>query len=224
MQREISNALSFAISKGYQIHPDAFAMLKGLDIDILKVVQDIVKMKIKHKESSSILVEDIKNLINPEGKVADVNSFSNTLLNVTTAAADATFSSGQHSYKVILDPTPGINSGEGIRGYTALFRSRFEKSLRILALRPDSKRITKITSLKHKSNNAKLRKTYDMNTDANRNSSVIAGLLMSKRSKKNGVEMVIDDHSGMPKCTCSFRRVEKTGFNACTGPNDYGRS
>ena len=53
MQREISNALSFAISKGYQIHPDAFAMLKGLDIDILKVVQDIVKMKIKHKESSS---------------------------------------------------------------------------------------------------------------------------------------------------------------------------
>ena len=68
MQREISNALSFAISKGYQIHPDAFAMLKGLDIDILKVVQDIVKMKIKHKESSSIVVEDIKNLINPEGK------------------------------------------------------------------------------------------------------------------------------------------------------------
>ena len=58
---------------------------------------------------------------------------------------------------MILDPTPGINSGEGVRGYTALFRSRFEKSLRILALRPDSKRITKITSLKHKSNNAKLR-------------------------------------------------------------------
>jgi DNA polymerase II small subunit len=198
MQREISNALSFAISKGYQMHPDAFAMLKGLDIDILKVVQDIVKMKIKHKESSSIVVEDIKNLINLEGKVADVNSFSNTLLNVTTTAvADATFSSGQHSYKVISDPTPGINSGEGVTGYTALFRSRFEKSLRILALRPDSKRITKITSLKHKSNNSKLRKTYDMNTDANTNSSVIAGLLMSKRSKKNGLEMVVDDHSGM---------------------------
>jgi len=36
-----------------------------------------------------------------------------------------------------------------------------------------------------------------MNTDANTNSSVIAGLLMSKRSKKNGLEMVIDDYSGM---------------------------
>jgi len=208
MQREISNALSFAISKGYQIHPDAFSMLKGLDIDILKLVQDIVKMKIKHKQSSSIIVEDIKNLINPEGKVVDIDSFSNTLLNATTAVAD-TFSSGQNSYKVILDPTSRINSGEGVRGYTALFRSRFEKSLRILALRPDSKRITKITALKHRSNNAKLRKTYDMNTDANRSSSVIAGLLMSKRSKKNGLEMVIDDYSGMVSVLAITEELKK---------------
>ena len=208
MQREISNALSFAISKGYQIHPDAFSMLKGLDIDILKLVQDIVKMKIKHKQSSSIIVEDIKNLINPEGKVTNVDSFSNTLLNATTAIAD-TFSSEQHSYKVISDPTSRINSGEGVRGYTALFRSRFEKSLRILALRPDSKRITKITALKHRSNNAKLRKTYDMNTDANRSSSVIAGLLMSKRSKKNGLEMVIDDYSGMVSVLAVTEELKK---------------
>jgi len=208
MQREISNALSFAISKGYQIHPDAFSMLKGLDIDILKLVQDIVKMKIKHKQSSSIIVEDIKNLINPEGKVTNVDSFSNTLLNATTAIAD-TFSSEQHSYKVISDPTSRINSGEGVRGYTALFRSRFEKSLRILALRPDSKRITKITALKHRSNNAKLRKTYDMNTDANRSSSVIACLLMSKRSKKNGLEMVIDDYSGMVSVLAVTEELKK---------------
>src|SRR6266516_2944861 len=208
MQREISTALSFAISKGYQIHPDAFSMLKGLDIDILKLVQDIVKMKIKQKECSCIVVEDIKNLINPERKAADVDSFSNTLHNPTMAIAD-TFSSGQYSYKVILDPTPGINSGEGVRGYTALFRSRFEKSLRILALRPDSKRITKITALKHRSNNAKLRKTYDMNTDANRSSSVIAGLLMSKRSKKNGLEMVIDDYSGMVSVLAVTEELKK---------------
>src|SRR5437899_4954286 len=209
MKREISNALSFAISKGYQIHPDAFSMLKGLDIDILNLVQDIVKMKIKHKQSSSIIVEDIKNLINPKGKVADVDSFSNTLLNATTAVPDGTFSSGQHSYKVILDPTPCINSGEGVRGYTALFRSRFEKSLRILALRPDSKRITKITALKERSNNAKLRKTYDMNTDTNTSSSIIAGLLMSKRSKKNGLEMVIDDYSGMVSVLAVTEELKK---------------
>ncbi len=36
---------------------------------------------------------------------------------------------------------------EGVEGYTSLFRSRFEKSLRILSLRQDSKRIKKIESL-----------------------------------------------------------------------------
>jgi DNA polymerase II small subunit len=149
IQREIFNALSFAISKGYQIHPDAFAMLKGLDIDTLKIVQDIVKIKIKHKQSSSIVVEDIKNLINTEGKTTDVNSFSNTILSATTTITDANHAtSSGHSYKVIFDPTPSINSGEGVKGYTALFRSRFEKLLRIIALRPDSKRIIKITSLR----------------------------------------------------------------------------
>ena len=148
MQREIFNALSYATSNGYQVHPDAFAMLKGLDTNALKIIQDIVKMKIKQKESSLIVVEDIKNLINPESKITanDVNSIG---LAVNSFPE-------QNSHKVILDPTFSINSGEGVEGYTALFRSRFEKSLRILALRPDSKRITKIASVKQKANNAKV--------------------------------------------------------------------
>src|SRR5919109_2366655 len=74
---EISNALCFAISKGYQIHPDAFEMLKGLNIDILKAVQDIVRIKIRQKGASFIVIEDIKNLINTEGKSADINGVSN---------------------------------------------------------------------------------------------------------------------------------------------------
>jgi DNA polymerase II small subunit len=195
IQRGISNALSFAVSMGYQIHPDAFAMLKGLDIDILKTVQDIVKIKIKNKENTSIIVEDIKNLINPRGNVTNGNSFNNTVLNSASSIVDAT--SEQHSFKVISDPTASINSGEGIKGYTSLFRSRFEKSLRILALRPDSKRITKITSIRHKSNSSKSRKSFDLNSEINKKTSVVAGLIMSKRSKKNGLEMTIDDYSGM---------------------------
>jgi len=51
LQREISNALSYATSNGYQIHPDAFAMLKGLDTDILKIIQDIIKMKINKRKN-----------------------------------------------------------------------------------------------------------------------------------------------------------------------------
>ena len=65
---EISNALCFAISKGYQIHPDAFEMLKGLDIDILRIIQDIIKAKVASKDNSIILVEDIKMVVDKHSK------------------------------------------------------------------------------------------------------------------------------------------------------------
>jgi DNA polymerase II small subunit len=214
LQREISNAISYATSKGYQIHPDAFAMLKGLDNDVVKIVQDIIKMKIKQNENSLIKVDDIRNHINPEeDKVAvidfeDIGKIDDTKINrlsTTTTAAVIEYSSSssfeQNSHKIILDPTPNINTGEGVEGYAALFRSRFEKSHRILALRPESKRIIQIASVKHNTNNAKAAKSYSSSSRTEGNfvrnpSSVVAGLLMSKRSKKNGIELVIDDYSG----------------------------
>ena len=56
------------------MHPDAFAMLKGLDNDVVKIVQDIIKRKIKQNENSLIKVDDIKNHINPEeDKVAVID-------------------------------------------------------------------------------------------------------------------------------------------------------
>jgi len=201
LQREIFNALSYATSNGYQVHPDAFAMLKGLDTNVLKIIQDIVKMKIKQKESSLIVVEDIKNLLNPESKVTvnDVNSIGLVVNSFPE----------QNSHKVILDPTSSINSGEGVEGYTALFRSRFEKSLRILALRPDSKRITKIASVKQKVNNAKVGK-YDTHGDLITNSSsIIAGLLMSRHSRKKGLEIVIDDYSGIMSALTVTEELKK---------------
>jgi DNA polymerase II small subunit len=197
------------------MHPDAFAMLKGLDNDVVKIVQDIIKMKIKQNENSLIKVDDIRNHINPEEDKVDVINFEdiskiddtkiNRLSTTTAAVIEYSSSFEQNSHKIILDPTPNINTGEGVEGYAALFRSRFEKSHRILALRPESKRIIQIASRseehtsEHNTNNAKAAKSYSSRTEGNfvRNpSSVVAGLLMSKRSKKNGIELVIDDYSG----------------------------
>jgi DNA polymerase II small subunit len=224
LQREISNAISYATSKGYQMHPDAFAMLKGLDNDVVKIVQDIIKMKIKQNENFLIKVEDIKNHINlEENKVAvidfgDIGKIDDTKINRLSAAAAAAvveYSSSsfdQNSHKIILDPTPNINTGEGVEGYAALFRSRFEKSHRILALRPESKRIIQIASVKHNTNNAKAGKSYNSRTEGNfvRNpSSVVAGLLMSKRSKKNGIELVIDDYSGTMSALAVTEELKK---------------
>jgi DNA polymerase II small subunit len=205
LQREISNALSYATSNGYQVHPDAFAMLKGLDTDILKIIQDIIKMKIKQKENSLIVVDDIKIHINPENK--DVINVTGT---VTSTSSTATSFSEQNFHKVLLEPTPNVNTGEGIEGYTALFRSRFEKSLRILALRPESKRITKIASIKQKANNAKKGKSHHVEGNLNTNSSsIVAGLLMSKHLKKNGLEMIIDDYSGTLSALATTEELKK---------------
>jgi DNA polymerase II small subunit len=198
------------------MHPDAFAMLKGLDNDVVKIVQDIIKMKIKQKENSLIMVDDVKNHINPEDKV-DVTDFEkigkidDTEINrlSTTPVVEYSSSFEQNSHKIILDPTPNINTGEGVEGYAALFRSRFEKSYRILALRPESKRITKIASVKQNTNNAKIGRSYSTGGNFNRNSSVVAGLLMSKRSKKNGLELVIDDYSGTMSALAVTEEIKK---------------
>jgi DNA polymerase II small subunit len=192
LQRDVSSALSYATSNGYQVHPDAFAMLKGLDTDILKIIQDIIKMKTKQNENSLIVVEDIKNHLNPMNKADMINVNG---VGISTGV-DNSFSE-ENVHKVISDPTLHVNTSEGVEGYTALFRSRFEKSLRILALRPDSKRITKISSIKQRANDSRKNKSNDIKDSLNGNpSSIVAGLLMSKHSKKNGLEITIDDYTG----------------------------
>jgi DNA polymerase II small subunit len=197
LNKEISNALSFITSNGYRMHPDAFAMLKGLDTDILRIVKDIIKIKNKQKQSSTIIIDDIKKIINPENKVTTEDS----RISSVNIDIDNSISERPH-HKIILDSSISVNSGEGVEGYTALFRSRYEKSLRILSLRPESKRITKIASIRqntnHNSKNIKSDKSYGMTGNFVSNpTSIVSGLLMSKRGKKNGVEVVIDDFSGI---------------------------
>src|ERR671932_1048664 len=187
LQRDVSSALSYATSNGYQVHPDAFAMLKGLNLDILKIIQDIIKMKTKQNKNSLIVVEDIKNHLNP------INADMIYANGINTSTGFDSFSV-DNGYKVISDPTLHVNTSEGVEGYTALFRSRFEKSLRILALRPDSKRITKISSIKQSINDAKKGKSHYVKGNSITNSSIVTGLLMSKHSRKNGLEMIIDDY------------------------------
>ncbi|MGI0013688.1 MAG: hypothetical protein ACREBU_09645, partial [Nitrososphaera sp.] len=84
LQNEVFSALSYATSNGFQIHPDAFAMLKGLQSDILKIVQDIIKTK-RQSKNSTILVEDIKSLLRPEKVEAGPS---------------------EQISKVLMDPTP----------------------------------------------------------------------------------------------------------------------
>jgi DNA polymerase II small subunit len=183
---EVSNALSYATSKGFQIHPNAFAMLKGLDVDVLKIIQEIIKIK-KPTKNAVIVVEDIKTLIEPKKQDGPV----------------------EQTCTVLSDPTPKVTTAEGVDGYTALFRSRFEKTMRILAQRPDSKRISKVSAVKQRVRMGKQIERGEKSLHGAGNSIIIAGLLMTKRTKKNDVELSLDDYTGILTATSTLEDVKK---------------
>jgi len=186
LQNEVSNALSYATSKGFQIHPNAFAMLKGLDVDVLKIIQEIIKIK-KPTKNAVIVVEDIKTLIEPKKQDGPV----------------------EQTCTVLSDPTPKVTTAEGVDGYTALFHSRFEKTMRILAQRPDSKRISKVSAVKQRVRMGKQIERGEKSLHGAGNSIIIAGLLMSKRTKKNDIELSVDDYTGILTATSTLEDVKK---------------
>ena len=201
-QKEILNALTLAISKGYQIHPDAFAMLKNLEINASEIIGDIIRTK--QKGDTLIVLEDIQNII-----MKDKDKITNVVVDPEIIYDDTNYHpshSDEHVYRVISDPTSKINTIDGVEGYTALFRSRFEKLLHILALRPSSKRITRIASLKQ---TARLKSHSTTEYRATNSVSVVAGLLMSKHFRKNGLEMVIDDYTGILNVIATNEELRK---------------
>jgi DNA polymerase II small subunit len=186
LQNEVFNALSYATSKGFQIHPDAFAMLKGLDVDVLKIVQEIVKAK-KPSKNAVIVVDDIKSLVEPKKQEGPI----------------------EQTCTVLIDPTSKVTTAEGVEGYAAMFRSRFEKTMRILAQRPDSKRISKVSVVKQNARASKQVERGEKGFHAAASSVIVAGLLMSKRSKKNEIELAIDDYTGILTVTAVGEDTKK---------------
>ena len=87
------------------------------------------------------------------------------------------------NFKIIYDSNDKINSSEGVEGYTSLFRSRYEKSLRILSLRQDSKRVKKIETIKQLFNQSNINYNSLSKEEAN-NSLFIVRLGNGERYKK----------------------------------------
>jgi DNA polymerase II small subunit len=213
-QKEISNALSYITANGYQIHPEAFRVLKNLNSNIMDIIQKVVRLKKTQNDNGSIiLIEDLQNFctvnISTESDnltAADsIKILHNTLkknneiqdLNGSTQKNTINKSTYNESFKIIYDSTDYIDPEEGVNGYISLFKSRFSKTLKILSSRPESKRINKISSIKRRIKQKDNNNYSENNLSSNGNTSIIAGLVMSKRSKKNNIELAIDDLTGI---------------------------
>lgn len=192
----MSIALIYAINKGYQVHPDAFAFLKSLDCDVEKIIKTIVDAKNKFKKKSPILIDDIKNAIYPDGSQTDEHDIK--VINAETYS---------ESYKIIFDPTYKINSHEE-KDFFKLFDSRYRKTLKILSTRSESRQIRKIKHIKDLRNKTRLNSLDIENERLNPIDSVfVAGLIMYKRNRKNDVEIIIDDTTGSMPVICKSREL-----------------
>jgi len=125
MDEEISSAVSYALNKGFQIHPDALEILHKINVKELgQIIKDVVKEKTKQKQF----------LINEED------------FEIYLGIKDD--EEHQVEFEILSDPTDKITSAEGVEGYGALFASRFKKLKQIMSDRPESKKVREIASVK----------------------------------------------------------------------------
>ena len=125
MDEEISSAVSYALNKGFQIHPDALEILHKINVsDLSQIIKDVVREKTKQKVFL-INEEDFEIYL---GIKDDENH--------------------QVEFEILSDPTDKITSAEGVEGYGKLFASRFNKLKQIMSDRPESKKVREIASVK----------------------------------------------------------------------------
>ncbi len=172
MKKELSFALNYALNKGFQIHPDAFKILENVDVKKLeKIIKEIVREKTKQK-LFQINQDDLE-----------------TYLGIKE---DLTL---QSEIKIISEPSSKITSGEGVKGYNALFSSRFNKLKRIISDRPESKMLKSAASVK---------------TAKSEEDIYVCGLLSTRNIERNITKLILEDPSGTFEGIIFDNELQKT--------------
>jgi DNA polymerase II small subunit len=125
MKEDVSSALTYALSRGFQIHPDAFKILEKIDV---KELERIIKQVVREKTKQNLF------LINQN----DLKMFVDSEIDENI----------ENNHVILSDPTKKITSAEGIDGFSALFASRYSKLLKIILQRSQSKKLSPIDTIK----------------------------------------------------------------------------
>jgi len=182
------------LARGYQLHPQAFDFLLEIDekIDVLDLVVKTVQSKPSNNNRQNIIMrEDIEKVLPPDfKKIEPAQALVKPMLSEDI----------KPEFEIVKDPTNSISPIEGLRGFQELFRSRFEKLMKIVGKRPDSYQIKQIANLKKEPTNSPQK---------------IAGLVMNKKIKRTHVELTIDDESGKIKAVALEDPVRKIASEIC---------
>ncbi|MGQ9469398.1 MAG: DNA-directed DNA polymerase II small subunit [Nitrososphaerales archaeon] len=194
MSSKIAKVIKEALASGYQLHPQAFDFLLEIDekVDVIDLVMKAVQVKLSSNDPSNIIMkQDIEKVLPPDFK------------EIEYAQATAKPMAPEYiepEFKIIKDPTDSISPIEGLRGFQSLFRSRFEKLMKIVMKRPDSYQIKQIAKIKREPSNSPQK---------------IAGLIMNKKIKGTYVELTVDDESGKIKAVALEDPARKNASEIC---------
>jgi DNA polymerase II small subunit len=125
MNENAASALNYALSRGFQIHPDAFKILEKIDSSEL---ERIIKQVVREKAKQNLF------LINQ----SDLNMFVDTRIDESV----------ENKHVILSDPTKKITSAEGIEGFGALFVNRYSKLMKIILQRAQAKKLATIEIVK----------------------------------------------------------------------------
>jgi len=194
MQTNIIKAISEALASGYQVDPGAYELLLKIHkkIDIVELILKASQIKHLNDNKQNVITKlDIEKVLPSDFK--ETESAYVEIKHIVPENLET-------DYKIIKDSTDKIFPIGGLKGFQSLFRSRFEKLMKIVRERPDSYQIKPISTLKKEPSNS---------------SQKIAGLVMNKKIRRTHVELTIDDTSGKIKTIALDGMVRKNATEIC---------
>jgi len=169
MANKAKQIVKEVLDSGFQISTEGLALLKDLSeqTDIGVIIKKIVESK---KESAERIIsrEDVE---------------ANVPLSVRQeqALAEVEDTGISSEVEVVRDAAKEVCPSEGKEAFERLFRSRYEKLLKIVKNRPDAFKIRSISSVQKSRVEEQVK---------------IAGLVMSRRMRRNNITLTVEDDTG----------------------------
>ncbi len=189
----LQKALVEALSFGYQISPKALTVLKDFgkgrsEISVEEIVRKVIEEKARGKSSKSIEIDDLVSVFPDifEGVAFRLSRSASMASGVKEGGKDL-----ESEVEIVSDS--GSLLSPGVETFSFLFKSRYEKLVKILMERPEGRQLIKISKMGKEKGNAR-----------------IAGLVSVKRpTKSGGVEFTLDDDTGNVSVLVSSSEVKK---------------
>ncbi|MDG6904813.1 MAG: DNA-directed DNA polymerase II small subunit [Nitrososphaerota archaeon] len=175
----ISKAVQEALAQGYQISPEALKTLQdieqhGKNVDFSLLVRRVIEDKSRPGSTIGGTTVDVADM-----RETFPDLFDTVMDPVNENDAGSVASSEVASdVEIVKDPSGDLKP-TGMEGFAQLFKSRYDKVVKILHERPEGRQLTKISKVGTEKGTVR-----------------IAGLVFSRRQTKNGIEFSLDDDTG----------------------------